>query len=259
MVTSTHMGHPRARRRPGDPSDRRTLVDRLAATIEGDLVSGAIGPGTWLRQETLAARYGVSRTPVREALRKLQARGVVELRPHRGAFVRPPTAREIREAYEVRAELEGLAAQLAADRIGDRKLEELREAETMFRRSIGAIVGHTRRRRREPAAPPPDSEWARANDLFHEAILVAAGNARLLAIVQDLHRSFPRDLTWAALSESSVLLEENVDEHRRILEAIEQRDPAESRERMVAHVRHAGELIARHFEQREPPAGRSRS
>jgi DNA-binding GntR family transcriptional regulator len=216
------------------------------------LLSGAVAAGTWLRQEALAERFGVSRTPVREALRELQSRGLVELRPHRGALVRGYTARDIRDAYEVRAELEGLAAELAATRIADRQLEELRAAQALFRRAIDAIVDGNRSRRGAPAPPPRDTEWTRANDAFHEVILGAAGNARLLEAVQDLHRSFPRDLTWAALSGNSRLLEQNVEEHRRVLEAIEARDAAQARERMVAHVRHAGELIARGLEEREP-------
>ena len=108
----------------GDPA----LVDRLAATIRSRVLAGEIPTGSWLRQESLAAQFGVSRTPVREALRKLQATGLVQLEPNRGAVVRGLTEREIREAYEVRAELEGLAAELACERIREPELERLREA-----------------------------------------------------------------------------------------------------------------------------------
>ena len=97
-------------------TEAQALVDELAATIQARVLNGEIPTGTRLRQESLAAEFGVSRTPVREALRKLQANGIVEVQPHRGALVRRPSAREVREAYEVRAELEGLAASLAASR-----------------------------------------------------------------------------------------------------------------------------------------------
>jgi DNA-binding GntR family transcriptional regulator len=233
--------------RPDKRADGQALVDRLAATIRSRVQSGEIEVGSWLRQETLAAEFGVSRTPIREALRKLQANGIVEVKPHRGALVRGPTGREIRDAYEVRAELEGLAADLASSRIDDRGLEDLHDAQAMFRQAVEAIVERGRRRR---SASPPRGDWARANDRFHEAILAAAGNEPLLAIVQELHRRFPRDLTWAALSGNSSLLEQNVNEHARVLEAVEARDAAEARARMVAHVRGAGELIARQLEQR---------
>jgi DNA-binding GntR family transcriptional regulator len=229
-----------------DETTGSPLVDRLAGAIQTRVLSGDVPVGTRLRQEALAEEFGVSRTPVREALRQLQATGLVELHPNRGAVVRGPSAREIREAYEVRAELEGLAAELAAGRISDRDLLRLREAQALFRKSVETLIARRARRR----APWKDeSVWVRANDLFHQAILDAAGNERLSDTIADLHRSFPRDLTWTALSESSRLLEENVEQHEAVLEAIEQRDSAEARRRMIEHVRSAGELVTLHFEQ----------
>lgn len=223
-----------------------STVERLAGAIQAQVLRGDVPVGTRLRQEALAEEFGVSRTPVREALRQLQATGLVELLPNRGAVVRGPSAREIREAYEVRAELEGLAARLAAERISDRDLVRLREAQTLFRKSVTTLIARRARR----AVPWKDeSVWVQANDLFHQAILDAAGNGRLNHTIADLHRSFPRDLTWTALSQSSRLLEENVDQHDAILEAIERRNPEEARRRMVDHVRSAGELVTLHFEQ----------
>lgn len=221
------------------------LVDRLAAAIQATVLSGAVPIGTRLRQEALAEEFGVSRTPVREALRKLQAIGLVEVLPNRGAIVRGPSAREIREAYEVRAELEGLAAELAASQISDRDLRRLREAEALFRRSVTALISP--RSRTEPRWDD-ESIWVQANDLFHQAILDAAANERLTATIADLHSLFPRALTWSALAGSSRLLEENVEQHHAILAAIEQRDAGQARDRMVEHVKSAGELVSRHFE-----------
>lgn len=223
-----------------------SAVERVAGAIQAQVLSGAVPVGSHLRQEALAEEFGVSRTPVREALRHLQATGLVELLPNRGAVVRGPSAKEIREAYEVRAELEGLAAELAAGRISDRDLVRLREAQTLFRESVATLIAH---RARRPAPWGDESVWVRANDLFHQAILDAAGNTRLSDTIADLHRSFPRDLTWAALSQSSRLLDENVEQHEAILEAIEQRDPDEARRRMIEHVRSAGELVTLRFEQ----------
>jgi DNA-binding GntR family transcriptional regulator len=141
---------------------------------------------------------------------------------------------------------EGLAAELAATRITDAQLRELRDAEHHFRRAIAGLVDG----RRDQDGSNANGEWTRANDLFHRVIQEAAGNERLADIVQDLHRAFPRGLTWSALSGSSALLRQNVDEHHAILAAIERRDPVEARRRMVSHVRHAGELVAHHFERR---------
>jgi DNA-binding GntR family transcriptional regulator len=222
-----------------------STVERVAGAIQAQVLSGAVPVGTRLRQEALAEQFGVSRTPVREALRQLQASGLVELVPNRGAVVRGPTVRELREAYEVRAELEGLAAELAAGRISDRDLLRLREAQELFREAVRTLI---ERRARKRAPWKDESVWVRANDLFHQAILDASANRRLNETIADLHRSFPRNLTWTALSQSSPLLEENVEQHERILEAIDQRNPAEARRRMIEHVRSAGELVTRHFE-----------
>jgi DNA-binding GntR family transcriptional regulator len=227
------------------------LVDELAAAIQARVLNGELATGTRLRQESLAAEFGVSRTPVREALRKLQATGLVEVQPRRGALVRGPTAREVREAYEVRAELEGLAAELAATRVRDGELRRLRDAQALFRQSVASLL--TWRDRRVADEPPPaqgHAEWIRGNDVFHLAIQEAAGNARLGATLTDLHRSFPRDLTWLVLGENARLLEENVAQHEAILEAIERHDPKAARRRMVEHVRRAGELVMRRFEER---------
>jgi DNA-binding GntR family transcriptional regulator len=231
-------------------SNGDALVDELAAAIQTRVLNGELETGTWLRQESLAAEFGVSRTPVREALRKLQATGLVEVQPRRGALVRGLSAREIREAYEVRAELEGLAAEVAATRVRDAELQRLRDAQALFRHSVASLLAW--RDRRGGDDPPRDAyvEWNRGNDQFHLAVQEAAGNARLAATLADLHRSFPRDLTWLVLGENTRLLEENVAQHEAILEAIERHDAKAARRRMVEHVRRAGELVTRRFEER---------
>lgn len=227
--------------------DGHALVDHIAATLQARVLRGEIPSGARLRQETLAAEFEVSRTPVREALRKLQAEGIVELEPHRSAVVRRPTAREIREAYEVRAELEGFAAELAAERIQEHQLSLLHEAATLFHRSIDEL---REQRRGGDAALEGIEDWSHANDVFHRAVLDAAGNERLGRTLADLHRTIPRDLTSIVLGESSRLLQENVEQHGAVLAAIEGHDPAAARRAMVAHVRSAGALVTLRFVQR---------
>jgi DNA-binding GntR family transcriptional regulator len=222
------------------------LVDRLAAAIQARVLNGELPTGARLRQETLAAEFGVSRTPVREALRKLQSSGVVTLEPNRGAIVRGVSARDVRDAYAVRAELEGFAAEMAVTHIQDEALERLREAEQLFRRSIEEVIDD--RRRGVERHWSTESEWERANNLFHRVIQEAAGNPQLLATITHLYRSFPRDLTWAALAHSSHLLEANIEQHHRVLSAIERRDGPVARSAMVEHVRSSGELLARLLE-----------
>ncbi|HEY2372047.1 MAG TPA: GntR family transcriptional regulator [Gaiellaceae bacterium] len=237
---------------PGTPVDaveeRRALVDKLAATLQARVLNGELPMGARLRQAALAEEFGVSRTPVREALRKLQASGLVELRPNRGALVRGLSSREVRDAYEVRAELEGLAAELAALHVHHEHVDRLRQAQEQFRAALADAVA-ARDAGAEPSRDVSD-RWGRANDLFHQAIQEAAGNDVLAATLAHLHRSFPRDLTRTVLRESTMLLNENVHEHETILAAIERRDPAAARELMVAHVRRAGSLVTRRLDRR---------
>jgi DNA-binding GntR family transcriptional regulator len=230
-------------------ADSKLSVDDLAGLLQERILSGAIPTGTWLRQERIATEFGVSRTPVREALRGLQAQGMVEVVPNRGALVCGPTARDIREAYAVRAQLEGYAAELAAEWVRDDQLKRMNEAEEIFERSA-AEASEIEGDGRSAAFERP--EWSRANDLFHEAILDAAGNLRLKDTVRALHRSFPRNVTWSTLSGNRRLLQENVEQHRAIASAIAQRDPVAAKAAMLRHVQRSGELVALRYEQLQP-------
>lgn len=215
------------------------LAERLAQDIQERVANGLLPIGTWLRQETLALDFGVSRTPIREALQKLHARGVIEWIPNRGARVRLPTVREIREAYLVRAELEGLAAELAASLATDQQIARLRDAENLFER---AVAKRARGRTRRAAGDAVD--WVRANDLFHEVVQEASSNHQLRQTIRGLHRSFPRNLTWEALGQDLRLLRENMTQHHAIRVAIESGDGAAARLLMVKHVKRSGELVA---------------
>ena len=104
--------------------------------------------------------------PVREALHKLEALGLVEITPRRGAFIRGPGTEEIREAYVVRAELEGLAAELAASLIDDAGLLALRDAAALFRAAVDEFTA----RPAAPAAAGFPAMWPEANDRFHQAL-----------------------------------------------------------------------------------------
>jgi DNA-binding GntR family transcriptional regulator len=223
------------------------LVDDLADRIHNSILVGDFPVGTWLRQEALASTFGVSRTPIREALRKLQADRIVELLPHRGALVRGPTAVDIRESYLIRGELEGLAAELAAQRINEDGLRRLREAEDAFRQALPELKAKVDKAGSGVVGSGP---WDAANLAFHNAILDAAGVTRLHKLVDDLRRTFPRSISWAALSEEASLLEENITQHQRIRAAIERGDGAAARRWMVDHCRRTGDLVATWFEAR---------
>src|SRR5581483_4467306 len=109
-----------------------TKADDIALVIEEAIVSGELEPGTVLRQEQLSEQFKVSRTPIREALRRLAALGLVSFVPNRGVRVRTISRDELHEAFMVRAELEALATEVAATKFMPEDLAELDAAERRF-------------------------------------------------------------------------------------------------------------------------------
>src|SRR5206468_1408313 len=117
-----------------------TKADDLARALEEAIVTGEIPPGSVLRQEHLSEQFQVSRTPVREALRRLAALGLVSFEPNRGVRVRMLALDELREAFLVRAELEGLATEIATPKMGAEELAALEDAERRFSRATVDLV-----------------------------------------------------------------------------------------------------------------------
>lgn len=156
----------------------KALVDDTAAAIRARILSGEIPIGAQLRQVELAEMLGVSRTPVREALRQLQAGGLIEVLPNRGAVVRVPAPWEVREAYEIRAELEGLACVRAVHAVTPDVLRELREANETVRavsRGVRDVSGGPAPGEgSSPASSPSASPSTSANDCFHTLIHTVA-------------------------------------------------------------------------------------
>ena len=228
--------------------ERRALVDKLASQLHARVLSGELPSGTRLRQEALAEEFGVSRTPVREALRKLQADGLVDVEPNRGAVVRGLSSREIRDAYEVRAALEALAAELAAERATREQLERLKHAQGEFRTALKRTAA--RRRDGREVGVRETRLWGGANDEFHQTIHEASGNGVLVETLAQLHRNFPRDLSSLVVSESTAMLEANVQEHEAILAAVSRHDASAAYELMQQHVVRAGSLVTLRVEQR---------
>jgi DNA-binding GntR family transcriptional regulator len=226
------------------------LVDEIANAIRHGVSTGRFAMGSRLRQEALAAEFGVSRTPIREALRKLQAEGLIVFEPRRGALVRGPAPREIREAYRVRAELEGLAAELAAGWIADVELRDLAHAERRFGELV-AEVSSAAARREAMDVQRVSAAWSEANDLFHDVIQRAAKNQALRRTIVFLHRSIPRGLTGMALVANTRLLQANAREHAGIREAIEKHEGDVARRLMSDHIVRSGEIAASWFELQE--------
>ncbi|MFF3707252.1 GntR family transcriptional regulator [Streptomyces phaeochromogenes] len=239
----------------------KALVDDTAAAIRTRILSGEIPIGAQLRQVELAEMLGVSRTPVREALRQLQAGGLIEVLPNRGAVVRVPAPWEVREAYEIRAELEGLACVRAVHAVTPDVLRELREANETVR-AVSRGVRDVSRDVRDisggpapgvgspPATSPSASPSTSANDCFHTLIHTVAGNRRLARAIKDVNEAFPRNVSALVLQDNPRHREDNIREHERIVEALAAEDAERARSEMKAHVISAGEQLARWYEQR---------
>jgi len=225
------------------------LVSQLAERIAERIRSGTYPAGSRLRQEALAQQFDVSRTPVREALQQLEARGLVVHSPRQGVVVRTPSPVEIREAYLVRAELEGLAAELAAEWLTEEDFAALHAAQARY--GAAMRLHATRQREADPRAEAgTSSNWMAENDAFHAIILRASGNARLRATVDELNAGAARSFSFAALGIAVGELRENIAQHDAIVAALERRDGIEGRRVMVHHIRRSGEIFARWVERR---------
>jgi DNA-binding GntR family transcriptional regulator len=223
-----------------------TKADELALQLEQAIVSGDIAPGTVLRQEQLSERYAVSRTPVREALRRLAALGLVSFEPNRGVRVRTPTLTELREAFLVRAELESLATEVAVPRFTDDDLRELESAEDNFAELTDDLRAM---RPDEGGRSRVVGEWVRANHAFHDVIYRVAA----MPLVERLAKStrFSGSAVWnpADAAELDELYRANESQHRAIIAAIRAGSSAGARSLAREHVLASGLLLERIVEQ----------
>ena len=170
----------------------------------------------------LADELGVSRTPIREALRKLELEGFIVMVPRKGAYVADISFKDIADVFEIRAALEGLASALAAERITD---EELEEMERLLVEKAEAINNNDMERLVE------------VDTKFHEAIYKASRNQRLFTIINNLREQIQR-FRAQSLSYPG-RMKQSLDEHRSIVEAIQSRDAAIARQVAQDHIENA--------------------
>jgi DNA-binding GntR family transcriptional regulator len=198
-------------------SPRRTAYEAIVATLREAILSGALPPGTRLIQADIATQFGVSNTPVREALRQLTAEDLVRFDSFHGAEVRTPELDEIREVYELSTVLAPLAVRRAVERIDDDELARLRELHESMRRVSDV------------------SEWTQLNREFHDTIDEAAGSARLLRMLSGLRDARMLQVIMAIDAAGPTIDQSNL-EHGELLEAIERRDAPRASQINLAHV-----------------------
>jgi DNA-binding GntR family transcriptional regulator len=225
-----------------------TKADELALALEEAIVSGEIEPGTLLRQEHLSERYAVSRTPVREALRRLAALGLVQFVPNRGVRVRTLSRDELREAFLVRAELESLATALATPNFMDEDVAELEAAEQRFSELTAQLRQSARDRRSDGRLV---GEWVRANHAFHDVIYARAGAPYVVRMAKSARRTFLGQGVWAVGSELDELYEKNDLQHASIRNAIAAGSVDGARALAREHVLSSGHLLEVILDQRE--------
>jgi DNA-binding GntR family transcriptional regulator len=204
-------------------SENEPLVaEAIYATLREAILSGILVPGERLGEVQLATLFKRSRTPVREAIRRLESERLAERSPHRGFVVGRITRGEVLEVYAVRAAMDGLAARLAALGILPGELEHLRWLNNRIR---------------EAAAAQDYGLMLNLNIDFHEGIGHASRNSLLLQFMRQIHdwvRRFP-DTTFAYPGRSSIA----VAEHEALLDALEQRNPEAAESIARAHMEHA--------------------
>lgn len=202
-----------------DMDDFLPLRDVVFNTLRKAILTGRLKPGERLMEVHLANRLGVSRTPIREAIRKLELEGLVIMIPRRGAEVARITEKSLRDVLEVRRALDALSVELACERISQEEIEQLEEACRSF----------------EAATKQEDAAViAKADVALHDIIVRAAGNLRLQQLVNNLSEQMYR-YRFVYIREES-RLDKLVDEHREIYESIAARDKQRAGKAAKLHI-----------------------
>lgn len=199
--------------------DPRTLAEQVSEQLREDILSGDQPPGATLSEAALADSFGVSRGPIREALRNLASEGLITITPRRGAVVTELTQEEFIDAYQVREALETLAIQLAVPRLTEDELRRLRELHEEMVEHASAREVHA---------------FFDTNARFHELFVASSGNKKLLEVYKPLLAQMGRYLARSLALRGSV--DKSIAEHSAILEAVEAGDG-----------QHAAKLLADHI------------
>jgi len=214
-----HLEAVRPRRAPARPragNGHATLNEQAYRRIRQGIQNGTLGRGAALSEGSLARHLGISRTPVREALKRLAVEGLVEVFPRRGTFVSVPDMDAVREIFQVREAVEGLAARLAAPRHDASELAALRARLEAARRARDA-----------------ETVFALGRE-FHEWIIRQAGNRRLTEYLNTLQSQIHAVVTMGTRLQGQ--MERSADEYRAIMDALRRRDGDAAEAAMRRHI-----------------------
>jgi DNA-binding GntR family transcriptional regulator len=209
---------------PADPVERSVLSEQVKDRLLQQIVKGERAPGSRIIETKVAKEFGTSQAPVREALRALASLGLVEVRPHRGAWVRQPTTQELVEAVEVRGVLEAFAAEQAAKTITPKCISTL---EGLIDEMIALA---------ESGDP---HEQAMKNAEFHATIIDASGNKTLERTWELLE---PFSQTYLTASIPGIDLMWLAERHNELLDALRDGDPGRAAVAARKHLQEAAEM-----------------
>ncbi len=185
----------------------QTLREKILETIRDAILKGSLKPGERVSEPDLADRFGISRTPIREAFRQLESEGYLQVVPRKGAVVASLSERDIEEFYAIKILLEGFAARMAAENISEKDIERLE------------VIND---RLWQIAKEGDVKNFFRVHNEFHEVFIKAAGNEKLYEMITQLVMRFKR-LRLASLSQPG-RMEISAEEHRNMIEAFRRRD-----------------------------------
>jgi DNA-binding GntR family transcriptional regulator len=203
----------------------RALYQEVADRLRQQIYSRALEPGSWIDEMKLSQEFGISRTPMREALKVLAVEGLVTMKLRRGAYVTDVSRDDVAQVYHLLALLESDAAATVASHADGEQLEQLRQLHARLEKQV---------RQR-------DAFFA-ANEQFHMALLRLAGNRWAMQIVTDLRKVMKLNRHHSLFKQGR--LSDSLAEHRALMNAIEARDAARARQLMQAHFEHGLEAAA---------------
>jgi len=215
-------------REPATPITRHALYEEVAERLRTRIYAHELAPGAWLDEQTLAAELGISRTPLREALKVLASEGLVRLEPRRGCYVTELTEQDLDDIFPVMALLEGRCAQEAARRAASADFLEL-----------AAIHEDLERH----AAAGDADRFFEANHAFHSAVQRIAGNRFLAQMIDDARKVLK--LTRRDSLRLDGRLKQSLIEHRAILSALRKREENEAARLMHDHLLSGRNALAR--------------
>ncbi|WP_176083670.1 GntR family transcriptional regulator [Martelella sp. HB161492] len=207
--------------------NRRSLYDTVAEHLRNMIIKGDLAPNARIPVNELAAEFGVSQTPMREALKVLAEEHLIELLPNRGARVLPYTQREATELFQVIASLEALAAEITAARISDREMDGL---QAMHDR----MCSYFRAGDKEP--------YFDINSRIHDRVMTLSANEALIATHAKLLVRAARGRYMAILNADR--WHEAVDEHEQLMSALRARDAARAAAIWRVHLLHTGQSVS---------------